>query len=71
MKIPLEVEMFRFPNYLRVKAIAGDSNGIDVGALFPTDRDAIEFWDAAMKKWLEHVAQRRSALGKPADEVKP
>lgn len=64
MRIPLEVEMFRMPNYLRVKAIAGDSNGIDVGALFPTDQEAVEFWEAAEKKWLDHVRSRRSALGK-------
>jgi hypothetical protein len=64
MRIPLEVEMFNLPNFMRVKAIVGDSNGIDVGALFPNDVDAMEFWDECRDKWVQHVKKRRNALGK-------
>lgn len=61
-KVILEVDMFTLPNFMRVKAIAGDSNGIDVGALFPTNVEAGEFWDEAKIKWLAHVERRRNAL---------
>ena len=61
-QVKLEVEMFQMPNFMRVKAIAGDSKGVDVGALFPTNNDAAEFWDEAKLIWLAHVERRRNAL---------
>lgn len=68
MKATVKMQMFNLPNFLRIDGPLGDSNGLDVGYLFPTDKEAADFWDDCREKWISHVRARRSALGK---EVKP
>lgn len=65
--ITLKLDMFRLPNFMRIQGL-GDS--LDVGALFPDDAAASEFWDACKVKWIEHVAKRRNALAQDASTVK-
>jgi hypothetical protein len=64
VKATVTVKMFTMPNYLKLEGPIVDSTGIDVGALFPADADAALFWDECRRKWVDHVAKRRIALGK-------
>lgn len=61
-KAIVEVEMFNLPNFMRIKKAGPESSMLDVGDLFPTDTAAEDFWNEARRKWVEHVAKRRSAL---------
>lgn len=70
MKATVKMTMFNLPNFLRIDGPIGDSNGLDVGYLFPTDKEAADFWDDCREKWIAHVRARRSALGKLSSEVK-
>jgi len=60
VKAVVQVQMFTLPNFMRIEGMA--DAGLDVGSLFPTDADAVEFWESCLPKWLEHVAKRRAAL---------
>jgi hypothetical protein len=64
MKAVVKMSMFTLPNFLKLDGPIGDSNGLDVGYLFPTDKEAGEFWDDCREKWIAHVGARRSALSK-------
>lgn len=66
MKGIVKVAMFNLPNYLKLDGPIGDSNGLDVGYLFPTDKDASDFWDSCREKWIDHVRKRRAALSEEA-----
>lgn len=68
MKATIHVQMFNLPNYMKIDGPIGDSNGLDVGFLFPTDQDAAQFWEECTTKWVAHVAKRRAALGKSEGE---
>lgn len=63
MNIPVtvQVEAFKMPNYMRIVNLPA-SDMMDVGHLFPTDEAAAEFWDGLKTKWIQHVAERRSAV---------
>jgi hypothetical protein len=63
----VKVQMFMLPNYLKIEGPIGDSNGLDVGYLFPNDTAAEDFWNEARRKWVEHVAKRRAALSASGD----
>jgi hypothetical protein len=67
MKGIVKVQMFPLPNFLKidVPGSAADSGSIDVGHLFPTDNDALIFWQDCQLKWIEHVAKRRAAANGP------
>lgn len=54
--------MFSLPNYLRLDGPIGDSNGMDIGYLFATDKEAGEYWDDCREKWIDHVRSRRHHL---------
>jgi hypothetical protein len=60
MKATVKVDMFSLPNFMRISGVP--SGVMDVGELFPTDTAAEDFWNEARRKWVEHVAARRSAL---------
>lgn len=63
MRATVKTKPFTLPNYLRIEGPFDDSQGIDVGALFPTDADAATFWDECKEQWLNHVGRRRMAIG--------
>jgi len=60
MKINIEIEPFRLPNYVRFPFWGKDDNGLDVGEL--TDEQAKEYWEWMGLKWIEHVQKRRINL---------
>lgn len=62
MKAIVTMQMFNLPNYLKLDGPIGDSNGLDVGYLFPNDKEAGEFWDDCREKWIAHVKKRRDNL---------
>ncbi len=60
MKISIQIEPFRLPNYVRFPFWGKDDNGLDVGEL--SDEQALEYWVWMQEKWLEHVRARRNNL---------
>lgn len=69
--IVIKAKRHTFPNFLLldIPGITRDENrSIDVGAAFPSDELAGEYWDNLRDQWIEHVKARRAALGKPSSE---
>lgn len=68
-EVILKAKPLNYPNFLLLN-VPGHSDGtvsLDVGAAFPTDTDAGEFWDSAKVAWIEHVKARRQSLSASAE----
>lgn len=70
----IKVQPFRYANYVHLaidKKIPGqaqDDVAMDVGAAFPTDEAAAEFWEELKQGWIMHCRQRRSSDNGPAEQ---
>jgi hypothetical protein len=64
MKIQAAVLLTTMPNFVKATCL-GQQLTLDVGEL--SEEDAAALWDHWKHYWLEHVAKRRSALGKSGD----
>ena len=68
MRAMMNIAPFGLPNFLRLDVPLGGGTcpidvPMDVGHLFPTDKDAAEFWDECKAEWITHVQARRASLG--------
>lgn len=64
----VKVRMFMLPNFLKIEGRRENSDGMDVGYLFPTDTAEEDFWNEARRKWVEHVGKRRAALSSSGND---
>lgn len=63
-KLTADVKLMTMPNFLTAKCL-GQTIKVDAGELCAEDAAAL--WDHWKSFWLQHVAERRSALGKKGE----
>lgn len=63
--VTIKARKFNFPNFMLLEIPGHDDTvSMDVGAAFPSDESAGEYWDELRNLWIDHVKARRAGMGK-------